>query len=316
MESSGIGQSVKTWSKLHGRRLKQLRLDRGLTQRSLRLELNKHVELRTTDSVANWENARNHPREEYLPALSKVLLVSVEYLLASSVVKVPSFSSLGVSWYRALPLPGRMTLIVEPVLRGLREQGFEYFFPGEEFGVRQFWEELGAYLGRPLTDEFQQKSALSQWVRSTEKKRALVLAGFRGLESELDLQKCAADWDIYLKMIFSVRGYCHVVLIQPVDPLHCQIEANRGSLKELTPQLADIPMDVAPESFAERLFLELPFCCLETLRELLVPRHEKLNPLCMRKLVEAEVLCQNGEDLVLCHETWREPWTKRFLNQP
>lgn len=61
---------------IFSQRLRELRLDKGLSMKQLAKELN------TTDAaISNWENGINEPKISYLISMSKFFNVSTDYIL-------------------------------------------------------------------------------------------------------------------------------------------------------------------------------------------------------------------------------------------
>jgi transcriptional regulator with XRE-family HTH domain len=291
----------KKWTQVQGRRLRQRREGLALSLPEFKRMLSKGGLEVSIDSLRHWEQGENEPRQEHLVGLAKALKISPQELLATVLVQIPTFPKLGISWYRVFPLPNRSIHVSEPVFRQLKEQGFDYL-PSEFFGIRRLWERVGLHIGHPVDDNL--KREFLRWARSAEPPKALVLEGFQGSEPE---------WKEYLMLISDVRTHCHVILIQAVEPFHCLGESNRNSLRRLEPIRSDIPLDDEPSVFAEALLDELPFCCLDTLRDILSPSTFQPTAACVQGLLEAGVLRRIKGGLDLCHEAWREPWTKRLL---
>ena len=61
---------------IFAQRLRELRLEKGLSMKQLSKEIN------TTDAaVSNWENEINEPKISYLKAIAQYFNVSADYLL-------------------------------------------------------------------------------------------------------------------------------------------------------------------------------------------------------------------------------------------
>lgn len=61
---------------LVGQRIKELRVERGLNQRELAVEIKV-----SQPTVAAWENEENEPKATYIYRLSKFFKVSADFLL-------------------------------------------------------------------------------------------------------------------------------------------------------------------------------------------------------------------------------------------
>ena len=61
---------------IFSQRLRELRLEKGLSMKQLAKELN------TTDAaISNWENGINEPKISYLISMSKFFNISTDYIL-------------------------------------------------------------------------------------------------------------------------------------------------------------------------------------------------------------------------------------------
>lgn len=59
-----------------GKKIKELRLDAGLSQPELAKKINV-----ANSVISNWENATNTPRADYIISLAKIFKVSTDYIL-------------------------------------------------------------------------------------------------------------------------------------------------------------------------------------------------------------------------------------------